>query len=134
MPDTPADVTALLTDISAGDRKAWNRLLSVVYGELHALVGKAFGRRRIVHPWVDGKKTIEGSLAMFVVAGMAIFFTLLIYAGQPLHISFAVAILVAPVCSTVELFSHRGLDTLTVPLSAALAILSSISFLSLLGM
>ncbi len=84
-----------------------------------ALVGKAIGRRRIMHPRIEGAKTYEGTLAMFIVAGLAIFFSLLIYAGQPWYVSFIVALLVAPVCAAVELFSNRGMDTLTVPLSTA---------------
>ncbi len=98
-----------------------------------ALVGKAFGRRQILHPRIEGKKTVEGTLAMLVVAGLAIFFTLLIYAGRPWYVSFAVALLVAPVCSAVELFSPRGMDTLTVPLSAAVVILPLMSLFSFLG-
>ncbi len=99
-----------------------------------ALVGKAFGRRRIPHRRVDGRKTVEGTIAMFVVAGLAIFFTLLFYAGQPWYVSVTIAAIVAPVCAAAELFSHRGLDTVTVPLSAAFAIYPLIYFLSLLGM
>lgn len=98
-----------------------------------ALVGRAFGRRRIYHPRIEGSKTIEGTLAMFVVAGLAIFFTLLVYAGQPWYVCTAVALLVAPVCAAVELFSRRGMDTLTVPLSAAFAILPIMLFFSFLG-
>ncbi|MBN1428468.1 MAG: phosphatidate cytidylyltransferase [Anaerolineae bacterium] len=98
-----------------------------------ALVGKAFGRRRILHPRIEGRKTVEGTLAMFVVAGLAIFLTLLIYAGQTWYVSLTVATCVAPVCAAVELFSDRGMDTLTVPLSAAFAILPLMSLFSFLG-
>jgi dolichol kinase len=98
-----------------------------------ALVGKAFGRYEIVHPRIEGTKTVEGTLAMFIVAELSIFFTLVIYAGQPGHVSLTVALLVAPVCSVVELFSPRGMDTLTVPLSAAFAILPLMSLFSSLG-
>ena len=98
-----------------------------------ALVGKAFGRRRIQHPRIEGAKTYEGTFAMFVVAGLAIFFTLLVYAGQSWQVSLAVAALVAPVSATVELFSHRGIDTLTVPLSVAFSLLSLMLLLSFLG-
>lgn len=98
-----------------------------------ALVGKAFGRRRIQHRQIKGTKTVEGTLAMFVVAGLAIFCTLLIYAGQSWYVSLTVAALVAPVCAVVELFSYREMDTLTVPLSAAFTILPLMSLFSLLG-
>jgi dolichol kinase len=98
-----------------------------------ALVGKAFGRRHILHKWIEGAKTVEGTLAMLVVAGLAVFFTLLIYAGQSWYVSLTDALLVAPVCAIVELFSHRGYDTLTVPLSAALPTFALMSLFSLVG-
>jgi phytol kinase len=98
-----------------------------------ALVGRAFGRHRIRHPWIEGTKTMEGTQAMFVTAGLAIFFTLLIYAGQPWLLSLAIALLVAPVCAIVELFSNRGMDTLTVPITAGLAVLSLITLFSYFG-
>ena len=99
-----------------------------------ALVGKAFGRRRIQHPRIEGKKTYEGTFAMYVVAGLTIFFTLLVYAGQSWQVSLAVAALSAPVSATVEVFSRGGRDTLTVPLSVAFTILPLMSLISFLGM
>jgi dolichol kinase len=93
-----------------------------------ALVGKAFGRRRILHTLIDSAKTYEGTLAMVVVAGLALFLTLVLYAGQPWHVSLLISVIVAPVCGAVELFSRRGTDTLTVPLSAA-ALLPPLIFL-----
>jgi len=98
-----------------------------------ALVGKAIGRRRIQHPRIEGAKSMEGTLAMLVVAGLAIFFTLLIYVGQPWYVSLTFAALVAPVSAAVELFSSRGMDTLTVPLATAFSILSLVSLFSFLG-
>lgn len=98
-----------------------------------ALVGKAFGRRRILHRFVDRTKTVEGTQAMYFTAGLAVFLTLLIYAGQPWFISLLVALLVAPVCTVVELVSRRGMDTLTVPISASIAILASMTLISFLG-
>ena len=98
-----------------------------------ALVGKNFGRRKIQHPHIKGPKTVEGTLAMYVVAGLSIFLTLMIYAGRPWYVGFAVAALVAPVCAIVELFSPNGMDTLTVPLSAAFAIIPLMSFFASLG-
>jgi len=97
-----------------------------------ALVGKNFGRRRILHPRIEGTKTMEEIQAMFVTAGLAIFFTFLIYAGHPRYVSLAVALVVAPVSAIVELFSNRGMDTLTVPISTGLAVLSLMSLFSLL--
>ena len=52
-----------------------------------ALVGKAFGRRRVLNILMDGGKTYEGTGAMMLFAGLAAFLTLLFYAGQPWYIS-----------------------------------------------
>ena len=85
-----------------------------------ALVGKAWGRRKINHRWVDGNKTIEGTLAMYFVSGFAILLTLIVYSGQPLPLLLLVTSAVAPICAIVELISHNGMDTITVPFSAAI--------------
>lgn len=84
-----------------------------------ALVGKFFGRSCFVHRWIEGAKTFEGTTAMIIVAALAIFFSLVFYAQKPWTLALISSIVVAPVCGVVELFSRRGVDTLTVPLSAA---------------
>ena len=98
-----------------------------------ALVGKSLGRRRIRHRRIEGAKTMEGTFAMLVVAGLALFLTLFVYADASLNLSLAVALLVAPVCAGVELFSHRGMDTLTVPITTGIGVVSALTFLSFLG-
>ena len=98
-----------------------------------ALVGKAFGRHRIRHEQIDGPKTVEGSHAMLIVSGLAAFLTLQLYAGHPWHISLPVAFIAAIVSSAVELFSRRGMDTLTVPISAGFTALTLLTFFSFLG-
>jgi phytol kinase len=95
-----------------------------------ALIGKAFGRRRILHRWIQGTKTVEGTLAMYLTAGLAMFISLVLFAGKSWDVCLLVALLVAPVSAGVELFSNRGMDTLTVPLSTAFAILPLMSLIS----
>ncbi len=97
------------------------------------LVGKAIGRRRILHPRIEGKKTYEGTLAMFLTASLAVFFTLMLEGGLSWQVSLTVALLVAPVSATVELFSNKGMDTLTVPISTGFAVLSFMSLITFLG-
>ena len=70
---------------------------------------------------------------MFIVTGLTSFFTLLVYAGQSWQVSLGVAAIVAPVSATVELFSNRGMDTLTVPMSAGLTTLFLITLFTFLG-
>jgi phytol kinase len=98
-----------------------------------ALVGKAFGRRRILHVAIEGAKTYEGTAAMIVMAALALFLTLLFFAGYPWYLSLLIALLVAPVCGAVELFSQRGADTITVPLSTAVLVMPLIQLFSILG-
>ena len=87
-----------------------------------AIVGKTWGKQRVLNRFVDGFKTFEGTAAMMVVAGVALFLTLVFFAHLPWYISLLIAALVAPVSGVVELFSHRGTDTLTVPLATAAAL------------
>lgn len=87
-----------------------------------ALVGKWLGRHRVGHPAIDGGKTYEGSAAMVATAVVAVFLTLLWYGGWTWAISLTSAVLVGPVAGVVELFSRRGIDTLTVPVATALTL------------
>lgn len=84
-----------------------------------ALIGKAYGKNIIRSRFADGKKTVEGTTTMFFAAFTAMFITLLIYASFPWYLCLLAALIVAPICAIVELVSHHGLDTITVPLSAA---------------
>ncbi len=98
-----------------------------------ALVGKAFGRRIVWPRFLKEPKTYEGTAAMALVSAIAIFLTLTLYASKPWPMSLIIALLVAPVCALVELFSRWGLDTLTVPLITALAIMPLTLLFRLLG-
>ncbi len=98
-----------------------------------ALIGKAFGQRKILHYLIDVGKTLEGTLAMAAFAALAIFITLISYGGQSWYVSLVIALLVAPLCGFIELFSRRGIDTLTVPLLAAFSIMPLIYLFYWLG-
>lgn len=84
-----------------------------------ALVGKFFGQNCFVHRWIEGAKTLEGTTAMIIVAAVAIFLTLLLHGEHPWYFALLSSVIVAPVSGVVELFSRKGVDTLTVPLSVA---------------
>ncbi len=98
-----------------------------------ALVGKAFGRRHVISRFIDGPKTYAGTGAMALAAAFALFLTLFLYAGKPWYTSLLLALVVAPVCAVIELFSVRGIDTITVPLSTAFLMLPLLYLLSLFG-
>ncbi len=99
-----------------------------------ALVGKAWGHRRVLLRWVDHAKTYEGTAAMATFAGVAFFLTLFFYVGLPWESSLAIAMIVAPLCALVELATRGGYDTFTVPIVAALAIAPLIGLFRLAGL
>lgn len=108
-----------------GEETKFIILLSVLawgFGDAAAaLVGKRHGKRYLEGTLIEGRKTVEGTTAMFAVAFCTIFLTLITLAALPWQTSLAVALPVAVVCALVELFSRWGTDTITVPLSAALS-------------
>jgi len=121
-------MVALLTAIFWGWLGAkWKYIIIVAimawgYGDAAAcLVGKTFGRHYLEHRLIEGKKTLEGTLAMVIVSGLAVFFTTVKYTSLSWHVCLLVALLVAPVCALVELYSLRGIDTITVPFATAIS-------------
>ncbi len=98
-----------------------------------ALVGKAFGRRKIIHRYIEKAKTIEGTAAMIGAACLALFLTLYFYAGLSWLPSLIIALIAAPVGGVLELFSKKGLDTLTVPLGTSFVILPLVYLFMFLG-
>jgi len=117
----------------------WRPLIAVAvmawgFGDAAAaLAGRFLGKKRFGHRLIEGAKTYEGTAAMILFAGLALFGTLVSYAGQSWLVSLIVAAAVAPVCGIVELFSRRGSDTLTVPLSAALSMAPLIALFTWMG-
>lgn len=98
-----------------------------------ALVGKTIGRRKVINRYIERAKTLEGTAAMIGVACLALFLTLVFYAGMSWLSSLIIALVAAPVCGLVELFSKKGLDTLTVPLGTSFVIFPLAYLLMFLG-
>ncbi len=98
-----------------------------------ALIGKAFGKNKIKSSFTDGKKTVEGTTAMIFIASMAIFITLLIYTPHSWYLCLLAAIIVSPISALVELVSHHGIDTITVPLATAVPLYFIMLLFSFMG-
>lgn len=98
-----------------------------------ALVGKFWGKRHVLHRWIEGAKTWEGTGAMIAFTAPAVFLTMMFYGGQTWYVSLLVAVIAAPACGFIELFSKRGTDTLTIPLFAALLILPIVYLFAYMG-
>ena len=105
-PDKPDVIAAGVLPMAYGDSSA-------------AIVGLKYGKRRIL-----GKKTLEGSLAMFTVSltmvGFSMFYFGWLYSFNPVTLLPAVLI-VAVVVAVAELVSTRGYDNIAVPLLGAAA-------------
>ena len=88
-----------------------------------ALVGKCFGKHKIAWRLADGKKSVEGSLAMFTCALASVFAVLLARGGISIPVCIATALVSALVCTVAELCAKNGLDTVICPVSAMVVII-----------
>ena len=83
-----------------------------------ALIGKRFGKHKIRWKITDGKKSVEGSFAMFLCALVSVFVVLLFRGGIGVPMCAVIAVLTALICTMSELCTKNGLDTVICPLSA----------------
>lgn len=84
-----------------------------------ALVGRGFGRHGLEGRWIEGRKSVEGTAAMFVVSFLSVGLVLSVRGGLPWYGLTLVALVTASVTTAVELFTRNGYDTITCPLAAA---------------
>ena len=83
-----------------------------------ALVGKRFGRHKLNFKFLDGKKSLEGTLAMFTLSFVSVAVILQIRGGIPVLGGFVTALITAEAAALVELYSRGGNDTFTCPLAS----------------
>ena len=96
---------------------------------LAALIGKKFGKHKIKWKVADGKKSVEGSLAMFVCAFISVMTVLLIRGGMHPIATSLIALLAAGVCTVAEMCTKNGLDTVICPTCAMAVILPLVALL-----
>ena len=84
-----------------------------------AIIGNRFGKPILHGVLIEGHKSIEGSIANFVVASISALIILLIFAPYAWYYSILIALGVGLVSTIFELFTRFGLDNLTIPLSVA---------------
>lgn len=84
-----------------------------------ALVGKRFGKHYIEGRMVEGRKSLEGTLAMFAVSFVSVMVVLLANGSVEWYGYAPIAAVTAAVCAVVELYTKGGMDTLTCPFAAA---------------
>lgn len=88
-----------------------------------ALVGKPFGKHKITWKYTDGKKSFEGSSAMFVTSLFSVAVILLLRGGLGLAGYLLIPPVVAITATTAELYSKNGNDTIICPLCAMAVLL-----------
>lgn len=96
---------------------------------LAALIGKRFGKHKIKWKLADGKKSVEGSLTMFICALVSVFAVLTVRGGIHILLCLAIAILAAAVTTVAELCARNGLDTVICPTSAMAVIIPMVTLL-----
>jgi phytol kinase len=106
-------------------------VMALTWGDaLAALIGQRVGRHRY-RVW-GGARSWEGSAAMFLAAGAAMFLTLALLPGSPLAPNapavglgraLVAALLGSGAATLAEAVSPRGTDNLSVPLVAAASVL-----------
>lgn len=90
----------------------------VVGDAFAALIGKRFGKHKIKWKLSDGRKSYEGSLAMFISSFSAVLCVLLVRGHLPGAAYFIIPLLGSATATVVELLSRNGMDTVFCPLSA----------------
>ena len=88
-----------------------------------ALVGKRWGRHKIRCKLTDGRKSIEGSAAMFLVSLLSVGTILLVRGGLSPVGWVVTSVVTALVSAAAELCSRDGYDTVICPLAAMAALL-----------
>lgn len=88
-----------------------------------ALVGKKYGRHKIKWKMTDGKKSVEGSIAMWICSLVSVFTVLMIRGGISMPVCFCIAVVAALACTFAELCAVNGLDTVICPIAAMTVII-----------
>lgn len=88
-----------------------------------ALIGKKFGKHKVKLKIADGKKSEEGSFAMFISSALSVFIVMSLRGGLAVWQNLIISIAAAFVCGFVELISKGGIDTVSCPIAAMLVII-----------
>ncbi len=88
-----------------------------------ALIGKKFGRHKIKARGLDGKKSWEGTVSMFLISNISVFTILVRRGGMSIFICCIIALIVGAASAVSELYSRNGNDTVICPMSAMVTLL-----------
>lgn len=88
-----------------------------------ALVGKKFGRHKLSGKHIEGTKSVEGTIAMFVVSFISVITVLTFRGNLPIYAYFVISFITAAVSAITELFTKNGNDTITCPFASTATLL-----------
>ena len=94
-----------------------------------ALVGKRFGKHGIQGKHIEGRKSLEGTLAMFSVSFVCVLLLLHYRGGLEWFAYLTIATMTASVSAIVELYSLDGMDTITCPVAAMVILLTMVNWM-----
>ena len=98
-----------------------------------ALVGKKFGKHKIKWKITDGKKSMEGSLSMFVVSFISVMIILSYRGGLSVVAIIMTSFVTAVVSTLAELCSKDGNDTVICPMSTMVVLVPLVYLFGGLG-
>ncbi len=87
-----------------------------------AIAGRNFGKHKLHGKYIEGVKSVEGSVGMAVTSFACLLPVLLTMSELPIFVSLIISLVTAPIASLTELFTKRGWDTVTVPVASALVL------------
>lgn len=88
-----------------------------------ALVGKNFGKHKITGKFQTGKKSYEGTIAMFLTSFLCVFIIMMLRGGLFWYECGVIAFVTGSVSAVTELYTKDGMDTVTCPIAAMIVLL-----------
>ena len=85
-----------------------------------AILGKNFGKHKLQGRFIEGTKSVEGSVGMAITSFVCLLPVLLTMSSLPWYVSLLFTLIVAPIASLTELFTKGGWDTVSVPAVSSL--------------
>ena len=93
-----------------------------------AIIGKNFGKHKLQGRYIEGIKSVEGSIGMAVTSFVCLLPVLLTMSSLPWPVSLLFALITAPIASLTELFTKGGWDTISVPIVSSLILCLTMIF------
>lgn len=88
-----------------------------------AIIGKSYGKHYLVGKHIEGTKSVEGTVSMFVVSFISILIVLLARGDMKWYAYLVIATVTAIVSTIAELFSLKGMDTIICPTASMITII-----------